>query len=342
MPICPRIKHFVRLEANGKIGKCGHMTKTQEFDSFDEMQNSDWLNEIDGLSKKGIWPTQCSRCRLSEETTGTSVRLDAIERDRILKALDKDYLIVGGTLDNICNGACISCNELVSTKIGSLKNKDYQIVNNFEKFLELPQEKIVEVDISGGEPTASPNYKKLLKTLPTNTMIVRINTNVSRIIPEVENLLKENKKIIITLSFDGVEDVHDYARWPIKWSLYKENVNRYIELKKNYSNLRLNFWTTLSCLNLFNLDEILAYAENKKIDHSYGFCVRPQVLDIRYKNFLTTRALKTLSNSKYEKSQKILKKVGTLEKDNSDELEAFLKEQDRLRGISYKDYLSFL
>lgn len=341
MPICPRIKHFVRLEANGKIGKCGHMTNVQEFDSFDEMQNSEWLKEIDNKSQKHLWPSQCTRCRLSEETTGTSVRLDAIERDRILKAIDKNYIIVGGTLDNVCNSACISCNELVSTKIGSLKSKNYKIVNNFEKFFELPQENIVEVDISGGEPTASPNYKKLLKTLPNNTMIVRINTNGSKIIPEVEHLLKNKKRIIITLSFDGVEGVHDYARWPIKWTLFKENVNRYIRLRSMYSNLRLNFWTTLSCLNVLNLDEILAYAQKKKIDHSYGFCVRPEVLDIRYKNFLTDCAVEKLSNSKNETCQQILKKIGSLDKDNSNELKVFLNEQDRLRNISYKDYLNF-
>ena len=37
--------------------------------------------------------------------------------------------------------------------------------------------RIVELDVNGGEPTASKNYKKLLSNLPSNIRIVRINTN---------------------------------------------------------------------------------------------------------------------------------------------------------------------
>ena len=31
---CPRLEHFVRIEPNGTIGKCGHMTNAKDFKSF--------------------------------------------------------------------------------------------------------------------------------------------------------------------------------------------------------------------------------------------------------------------------------------------------------------------
>jgi sulfatase maturation enzyme AslB (radical SAM superfamily) len=167
------------------------MTRAPEFESLKDMQDSVWLEKIKKQMEDNIWPKECIRCAMTEETSNTSIRLDMIERDRILKSIKKDYLIVGGVLDNICNSACQSCNAELSTKIGSLSSKYYKKINNYDNFFKLPQDRIVEVDVNGGEPTASINYKKLLKNLPKSTKIMRINTNGSRVISEIDELLKK-------------------------------------------------------------------------------------------------------------------------------------------------------
>jgi len=334
---CPRLDHFVRLNHTGKIGKCGHMTKAKEFDSIEQLHDSDWLRGVKAQMEKGQWPKECVRCEMTEKTSNTSIRLDMIERDRILKAVKKDYLIVGGVLDNICNSACQSCDEDLSTKIGSLKGKDYKRINNYENFWQLPLERIVELDINGGEPTASPNYKKLLRNLPESVKIVRINTNVSRMIPEVEMLLQKGIRVIITLSFDGTGIVHDYVRWPIKWTAYQSNVASYIELGKKYDKLRLNCWTTVSCLNVGDFDNIVAFTKENNLDHAYGFCIRPVPLDVRYSNPLTVQAKDALKSSQHELSRLIADKCAT-NKDNTEELQQFIQQQDSIRNISYKDY----
>ena len=166
------------------------------------------------------WPKECVRCKRSEDVNQDSIRIKSIDRHKILKPLKEDYLVVGGVLDNICNSACQSCNSELSTKIGSLESKHYTKLNNIDKFWELPQSRILEVDVNGGEPTASKNYKKILANLPENTKIVRMNTNGSRMIKELEDILKKRIMVIVTLSFDGTGNVHDYVRWPIKWTNY--------------------------------------------------------------------------------------------------------------------------
>lgn len=339
---CPRLDHFVRLNHTGKFGKCGHMTKGKEFDTLDEMESSKWLKDIKSQMDMDRWPKECVRCQMTEQTSNTSIRLDTIERDRILRAINKKYLIVGGVLDNICNSACQSCNADLSTKIGSLESKNYKKINNYQNFFRLPQDRIVEVDISGGEPTASPNYKKLLKNLPTSVKILRINTNGSKVIPEMIELLEKGIRIIVTLSFDGTEMVHDYTRWPIKWENYKKNISKYLKLRTQYKELRLNFWTTVSCLNVGDLDNILKYASDHNIDHAYGFCIRPSMIDIRYKNFLTENAKEKLSSSTNLLSKSIAEKCCSLEKDNTEELLSFISYQDKLRQISFKDYFNFV
>ena len=337
---CPRLDHFVRLNHTGKIGKCGHMTQAPEFDSLAAMQNSVWLGRIKKQMEANIWPKECVRCAMTEETSNTSIRLDMIERDRILNSIQRDYLIVGGVLDNVCNSACQSCNAELSTKIGSLASKDYKKINNYDNFFSLPQDRIVEVDVNGGEPTASPNYKRLLKNLPTSTKIIRINTNVSRVIPEIEELLKKEMRVIITLSFDGTEKVHDYARWPILWEDYKKNVSKYIELRKQYATLRLNFWTTVSCLNVGDLGNIIDYAKEVEIDHAYGFCIQPAVLDIRYENELTVTAKEFLSSTDNKLLNSIANNCCSFEKNNDEELKKFISFQDALRNINYKTYFN--
>jgi len=317
------------------------MTRAKEFNSFDEMQNSTWLKNIKEKMKDQQWPAECVRCQMTEEATNTSIRLDMIERDKILSGIKKNYLIVGGVLDNICNSACQTCHSGLSTKIGSLSSKDYEKVNNYETFFTLPQDRICEVDVNGGEPTASPNYKKLLKNLPKSTKIIRINTNGSKVIPEIEELLKKEMRVIITLSFDGTENVHDYARWPVLWKDYKKNVARYIELQTQYVTLRLNFWTTVSCLNVGDLGNIIDYAKKVGIDHSYGFCIRPTPLDIRYINKLTLQAKQNLSTMENTLLSAIANKCGSFNKDNSVELKKFINTQDMLRKINFRDYFNF-
>ena len=196
------------------------------------------------------------------------------------------------------------------------------------------------MDVNGGEPTASPNYKKLLRNLPGAVKIVRINTNCSRMIGEIKDLLRKDIKVIVTISFDGVGDTHDYVRWPILWKDFKNNVEKYISMRDQYENLRLNFWTTVSCLNAADLDNIIEFASTNKIDHSYGFCIRPDVLDIRHENKLTLRAREKFSKT----GNKLLLAVGnkccTFKKNNDEQLKKFILSQDALRHIDYQNYLN--
>lgn len=325
---CPRLKHFVRLNADGTVGKCGHMTGAKGYETIDELHSSKWLRKVREDMQDDGWANECQRCERSEQTNGRSIRTESIQRHEVLKHVREDYLIVGGILDNICNSACQTCNPKLSTKIGSLESKEWTQVDNYPRFWELPLNRVVELDINGGEPTASPNYKKILKNLPKNVKIIRMNTNGSRIIQELENILDKGITVIVTLSLDGTEQVHDYVRWPIKWTAYSENVNRYLQLRDRYKNLHLDFWTTVSCLNLGDFQNIQTYAAQMRIPHNWAFLHTPKVLDVRYSNRLTETA-----------DHSFIGQVA-IDEDNDSELERYIKRQDLLRDINIRDYLN--
>jgi len=331
---CPRLKHFVRLQPSGKIGKCGHMIAGKEFDSIQDLESSDWLKNLESKMAQDIWPDECKRCAKTEAVMQDSVRIKSIARHNLLYPKHKEYLVVGGVLDNVCNSACQTCNSTLSTKIGSLESKKYLKFNNLEQFYKLPQDRILEVDVNGGEPTASPNYKKLLSKLPAGVKIVRINTNGSRFINEIVTLLNRDIMIIITLSFDGTAQVHDYVRWPIKFSNYLKTLNQYKQLQKQYKLLKLNLWTTVSALNITDFDNIKLFAEQNSIDHHWAFLNSPNVLNVKYKNKFTLRAKETL------KDKNIVKQIAT-DENNQDKLELFIAKQDYLRKIRIEDYFNF-
>lgn len=315
------------------------MKSAPGFANFQQLEDSDWLQNIKDTMSNDQWPSECVRCEQTETVTGESIRTKSIARHKMLHPLKEDYLIVGGVLDNVCNSACQTCNSSLSTKIGSLATKNYERINNVNEFYKLPQKRILEVDVNGGEPTASRNYKKILANLPENTKIVRMNTNGSRMIPELEQILRQRIMVIVTLSFDGTGDVHDYVRWPIKWKNYIKSVQAYKNLQKQFRLLKLNLWTTVSSLNVANLPNILDYAAENNLDHDWAFLNVPEALDVKYSNTFTHDAKKKLAKSTYKLCRDISKRIA-VDKDNSEQINLFIKKQDYLRKIKISDYFN--
>jgi MoaA/NifB/PqqE/SkfB family radical SAM enzyme len=253
------------------------MVDAPEFNTLEEMDESLWLRNVKLSMHKGLWPKWCERCKQTEGENNTSIRLNAINFDKIQSK--EDYLIVGGVLDNVCNSACLTCDENYSTLIGGLKSKTYLIVDNSSKFWDLPLDRVVHLDINGGEPSHSKNYKNILANLPPSIKSVRLNTNCSTVLEELIPLTERGIQITVTVSLDGIGPVHDLVRWPIKWDKFYKNLQRYMVMP-----IRLNTWTTVSVLNVDDLPNILAFVKEHKLDHSYAYLTDPQELAVKNKN----------------------------------------------------------
>ena len=267
---CPRLDHFVRFNSNGTVSRCGHMVNAPEYESLNAMEASSWLADTKELFKFDQWPKECVRC---QETEPDSIRMYATELD--CQTTQKDYLQVGGVLDNLCNAACQTCNQNLSSRIGSLMGPGFPIINNTDQFWQLPQERIVHLDINGGEPSYSKNYKKILSNLPPNLKTLRLNTNCSTVLTELVGIANRGIEVTVTVSCDGIGSVHDFVRWPIPWQDFYRNLMTYKTMP-----VRLNLWTTVSVLNLDDLPNIQAFAQEHGIDHSYAYLKSPYELSV--------------------------------------------------------------
>lgn len=267
---CPRLDHFVRFNSNGTVSRCGHMVNPPQFDTLEAMESSMWLSKVKEKMANNEWPSECVRCR---ETEPDSIRTYATIVDK--QTEQPDYLQVGGVLDNLCNAACQTCNENLSTRIGNLNGPGFPIVNNLEQFWKLPQDRIVHLDINGGEPAYSKNYKQLLKQLPPNLKTLRLNTNCSTVLDQLTDIVETGIDVTVTVSCDGIGPVFEYVRWPIAWQTFYDNLMTY----KNMP-VKLNLWTTVSILNVDDLPNIQQFARNHKIDHSYAYLKSPVELSV--------------------------------------------------------------
>ena len=267
---CPRLDHFVRFNTNGSVSRCGHMVNAPEFDTLEDMESSVWLVKIREKMQSDKWPAECVRC---QETEPNSIRQYAINLNNNTNR--PDYLQVGGVLDNVCNAACLSCSETLSTRIGSLNGSGFPVYNNLDKFWTLPQERIVHLDINGGEPSYSKNYKKILANLPPNLKTLRLNTNCNTVLNELKDIASQGVEVTVTVSCDGIGPVHELARWPISWQTFYNNLMKYKTMP-----VRLNLWTTVSVLNQDDLANIKAFAQDHGIDHSWAYLKQPAELSV--------------------------------------------------------------
>ena len=281
---CTRLKHFRRVNANGTIGLCGHMIMGPMFDSIKE--TDEWSQRLVNQFANNEWPAECLRCQESENAGNNSIRQFSNKKHNDLITKHPEYLIIGGVLDSYCNSACLTCNSSLSSRIAKLNN-DAVLTDNYEVFKSLPQDRIIQLDINGGEPSYSKNYQRILNDPPKNLSYLRINTNGNRVMPNLIKTLDIGTRVNVTLSLDGIDDVHDYIRWPVKFTNYNTTVNQYLELRKQYSNLTLDFWTTVSCLNINNLQKIIKYTKQKEIDHSYALLHSPSCLSVKATNWIT-------------------------------------------------------
>lgn len=320
---CPRLNHFVRLNSNGTVSRCGHMVKAPQFVNYYAMDASEWMKDVVVKFNADEWPAECVRCQKSEAVGEKSIREYALDEWRITHNPDA-YLQVGGVLDNICNAACQTCNEHHSSMISTLKGIKVK-VNNATRLHELPWDRITHLDLNGGEPSASPAYKQVLENPPPNLKKLRLNTNCAKVLWDLGKLVDHSVDVTVTVSLDGIGRVHEYMRWPIVWQKFLDNLMTYKHMP-----VKLNAWTTVSALNIGDFNNIVVFAQEHNIDHAWAFLENPRVLSVAHANSMTSWAKLTLPEE--------MAKFVAIEENNQEELEAYINKQDKIRSIDIKDF----
>jgi hypothetical protein len=92
---------------------------------------------------------------------------------------------------------------------------------------------------------------------------------------ELTEISQRGIEVTVTVSCDGIGSVHELTRWPIPWQSYYDNLMKYKTMP-----VKLNLWTTVSVLNVNDLVNIQAFAQEHGIDHSWAYLKQPEELSV--------------------------------------------------------------
>ena len=259
--------------------------------------NSPRLRELRLQMIRGERPPICSGCFKAEESGCRSPRQDANsvhspgtieELVRVTGpdgSLSRGFRSIDLRLGNECNLRCRMCSPHSSRKL----IREWSLTGNPEmmRFAKVSSEQrpwgtrkdvwdsllasgaeVESIHFAGGEPTLIDAHHDFLRKLITSGQAGRIrlsySTNLTRILPDLENYLVHFKEIHMIGSLDGYAKLNWYIRFPAKWDQLIRNLEALDELASRNPALSLDLHTTVQAYNLTRITELLRFLEDSK------------------------------------------------------------------------------
>lgn len=131
-------------------------------------------------------------------------------------------------------------------------------------------EKVDSMTLSGGEPLLLDKTADILAHIADKkpNIKLQINTNGSIASQKVLDALAKLNNVHLSVSIDGLEKVHEYIRYPLKWSKIEENIDKFYEIQERHvGKFFLSFNLTVQNLNIFNITDTIRFLLKKYPKH---------------------------------------------------------------------------
>jgi organic radical activating enzyme len=248
--------------------------------------NCDYLKNIRREMLYSKQPKPCSICYKDEAKGKSSKRIEVNKQFE-----DWEYITNGqGYMytmpqyydlrpGNVCNLKCIMCNPQNSSK---WIEDNHLLEDSYDKVIKFSDETINDIlsnsksikriQLAGGEPFYMKSVKRLLTGLvesgDSKHINLQITTNLTIVTETILQLLEHFKKIVITISVDGIGKVGEYIRFPLNWETFEKNVDKLLLQKEKYERKDWYFAVnvTKSQLNAEHIDTIIDWCKSKNIN----------------------------------------------------------------------------
>lgn len=242
----------------------------------------------------GQWPKTCEVCRRQEESALPSRRTREGRFDspgdvpQMIRSLDI-------RLGNACNLACRMCSPFSSRALlAEWSDPNPQLPNASQIMQEAVQAlnrshssaweeegefwqalaefapNAEDIHFAGGEPFLNRAHIKFLDSLiasgQSQSTRLSYNTNLTLVPSWLERIASEFADVRVMISLDGVKDVAEYIRYPIKWPHFLKSLEELNDLMSRVPNkITAVFNTTLQVYTLAGIWDLMEFLEN----HSY-------------------------------------------------------------------------
>ena len=212
-----------------------------------DTRNSQVWRNIRQQFLNGEMPDMCSTCRNAERVGASSPR--QLNNEYLFEHLDIDIMsaveqIVNSNLfadkvyaidympSNYCNYACVMCYSGASSQryIFDLKQgikAKYEINTVDSDFFDIIND-VKILGFTGGETILQPEVNRLIDYVIeqglAQDIIITILTNASDFPDSLVEKFCQFKRVLYTVSIDGVGDVIEYQRRGAKWSTMVKNI----------------------------------------------------------------------------------------------------------------------
>jgi MoaA/NifB/PqqE/SkfB family radical SAM enzyme len=279
---------------------------------------SEKMNLLRSQLLAGERPASCNNCWTIEDQGSTSLRQwrnKTHKKEFFTQYLDQPVLTsLALRPSTVCNFKCRSCGPENSSLWAQEEldhtndvNKKYQLLElisngqwfDTEKYKEIFElwPKLEFIDIYGGEPLLIKQFKQLLehsiKSGVNQKQRLHFNTNGSIFPTDLIALMYKFKEVTISLSIDDINTRFEIIRGGT-WADINHNVDKFLSCDPEI--FKVSGLVTLTNLNLLYLDEILVWADNKKLPVTLNIALTPEYL--RY--YYITQSVKNLFIKKYQ------------------------------------------
>ena len=310
----------------------------------------------------GKKPKECQSCWDEEAAGVASFRVQFAKDKQIdISSMDFQPIALSGPkaldlkLNNVCNLKCRICGPQASSTFLKEHQEQFNIkiqdsaywISN--KILGTSNEEVIanwaselkHIEITGGEPMASPENIKILELIIKNdcakNITILLNTNGTLYNKKLIDLLTKFKKVTLCLSIDDLGTRLEYERYPTEWNVILENINKFKDLAKAHKNIWLTLCPTVSIFNVYYLPEYLGWAKETGIwIHfnllHYNPCYSIKNLPDMLKEIVLTR----IPHEEFNEIRKFLK----LRCEDSNLINEFISNTenfDSIRQQSFKD-----
>ena len=238
---CPAPWTSLNIDQAGHVSPCFHcveMVGNNKTETIQEIIHGPILTSMRESMARGEWHSGCSWCKRLEETTGASGRTVRVVSEETASAINNksdffalQHLVINWS--NLCNLACVYCNDETSTAWQSInKIPINHVKNEHQDLIALAKEQghnIQGLSLGGGEPLLQKGLDDFLNYLDTAKVRVMVTTNLSIDITTnpIYNKLKTWPQVDWMISFDNAnKEKFEYVRHGAKWNQFVKNIQQ--------------------------------------------------------------------------------------------------------------------
>jgi MoaA/NifB/PqqE/SkfB family radical SAM enzyme len=267
---------------------------------LDDITESDNMTHLRKEFLDGKLPEVCQRCWSEEDAGRTSKRMHTLDRLKDILKHEKEWTeepkhlyFLDLKLGNICNLKCRICGSWSSSTYageelkalpkeqrkdsfhremvvkGAWPRKSKTFWNELKEHVDT----IRYLEFTGGEPFMIKEHFEFLNTLidmrVAHKIEIHYNTNGTIYPIEAENIWFHFKHVEIAFSIDATKKRFEYQRTEAKWDEVETNIQKFKDLREQFTNISLQVCSTINIFNVMYLDDVAEWIDKQGFDFVY-------------------------------------------------------------------------